>query len=470
MGTSRFQSTFRCLCVIIATSTLVAGCAKIAKLEGQPISTVLQAPSGFQYRRVITHLHTPLSWDACDRKGVVNGVINAGCLEHLRAALCSVHVDAAFITDHPQNMATTEWDALASLEASLETCADGFVPAVSTGMEGNLLALGMEQHATAPADSDRLTFYAEDTRVLRDALAAEAQAIVAIPHTESRTVEHILEIAPDLIEIYNFHANLDPKIRRKSLDAPPFQDLPGILTFLVDPYGTLNPDYMFLHFLERSDLYFQKWGSILAQGQSPFGIAATDAHENVIATKVADGERFDSYRRIMRMASNYVRIADSAPESLKNALKNGRSAVVFEGLGVPLGFDFKATVLRGGVEQAALRSGDQVALQDGDTVHWEIPLPSIYGWSDAEGRSRPHLKIELFHLSTSGSWELIAVSTDQALSFTSALETSSGVSERGFYRAELSIQPLHLAPLIHPFEEQAEKVFPWIYTNWVKLL
>ena len=70
---------------------------------------------------------------------------------------------------------------------------------------------------------------------LTEQLQSQADAVVVIPHTEGKTLATIQSENPDAIEIYNFHANVDPKIRHNDLGLPPFEDVPGMLTYLFDP-------------------------------------------------------------------------------------------------------------------------------------------------------------------------------------------------------------------------------------------
>src|SRR5690606_38614723 len=56
---------------------------------------------GRSIARTTVHLHSPLSHDACDGEGWVDGALNdEACLAHLRDALCVLRLAAAMLTDH----------------------------------------------------------------------------------------------------------------------------------------------------------------------------------------------------------------------------------------------------------------------------------------------------------------------------------------------------------------------------------
>jgi hypothetical protein len=70
----------------------------------------------------------------------------------------------------------------------------------------------MLDHHVPGTVQERHDIYNADTpeaaQVMRD-----AGALVWVAHSEQRTTEHLLDIAPAGIELYNLHANIDPKIR-----------------------------------------------------------------------------------------------------------------------------------------------------------------------------------------------------------------------------------------------------------------
>src|SRR3954467_5686948 len=53
-----------------------AGCSKTPYDNALPDSGGLGSPRGYRVARVLTHLHSPYSYDACDRNGSPGGAVN----------------------------------------------------------------------------------------------------------------------------------------------------------------------------------------------------------------------------------------------------------------------------------------------------------------------------------------------------------------------------------------------------------
>ena len=81
-----------------------------------PEASVLGEHRGLKPARGIVHLHSPYSHDACDNMPRdANGVPNEPCLQDLRAALCTDHIDFADLTDHDDTMADESFTTLFSM-------------------------------------------------------------------------------------------------------------------------------------------------------------------------------------------------------------------------------------------------------------------------------------------------------------------------------------------------------------------
>ena len=64
---------------------------------------------------------------------------------------------------------------------------------------------------------------------------------------------------------------------------------------------------------------------LLGQGRRLFGTAGTDAHQNSLPIEFRDGERGDSYRRMMSWFSNVALVSDPAdPVAVKDAIARGQ--------------------------------------------------------------------------------------------------------------------------------------------------
>lgn len=444
-------------------------CGKAPVPVSLPDSSELGNPRGLRMARVITHYHSPYSFDACDKAGLSADVPDAGCLLNLKYAVCMNRIDFLFLSDHPSEMERFEFDKLLLKEEGdalvntagglpyvnrLGSCQNGFTPAIMAGFEGRLLALGMDQHAAASV-ADRGTLYNEETSAARAQLQSASNAVVLVPHTESRSVELIRDIQPDGIEIYNIHANLDPKIRKKDLGLKPFEHIPGILTYLVDPYKDLNADFMFLQFMEVSGIYFRKWNELIAGGLKLAGYGGTDSHENTFPQSASDGERLDSHRRLTRFMSNHLTVASLDPGTIRSALKAGKGWLVFEGLGSPVGMDLSATPASGGGTTAG--PGETLSLGGGSAVI-RVSLPALHRDSP-RGDDEPEIRVELKRVLSGGEDAVVASASGASVELTT--------SQAGAYRAEVWIRPLHLRDFVSGFEELAEKEYRWVVTNHV---
>ncbi len=433
-----------------------------------PASDSLGTVGAFRIARVITHFHTPYSFDACDKEGLAEDVPNASCLLHLRQALCTNRVDALFLTDHPDNMArfgfrelllTAEGDEPA-LDGNgspyanhTAACANGHRSWIWAGFEGRIMPMGMTGHLEGTAAS-RLVDYGLETPDLVERLRQETGAVIAIPHPESRSVETIRGLQPDLIEIYNIHANLDPKIRKRDLGEPPFENLASLMAYIVDPYDGMLPDFAFMSFFKLFQVHFDRWNALLADGSRIGGIAGSDSHENVFSQEAADGERLDGHRRMMRFVSNHVLAPSLDPLEIKEALRRGRSWMVVEGLGTPRDFAFRGT------QGATLATpGDALRLSSG-ALTLSASLSGLHPESPGELDETPEIRLELRRVASDASESMVA-SGGNRLDLTVTLP--------GAYRVHAWIRPRHLRDFLGPFEGAADREFAWIVSNPIRV-
>ena len=441
----------------------LSGCSKVDPSPGLVNTLELGTVRGFHYERVITHFHTPYSFDACDSKGKnSDGSINLACLHDIKTAICNNHINLTFNTDHVNFVATTPFESLLLLEAgdtvvlngtsdrvaNSVACPDGFSAVLSPGLEGQLLALGMEKQITA---ADPTATYGGNTTVeqgiLSDTLAnGGAHALVGIPHTESRDVAFLQGLSPAFIEIYNLHANLDPKIRKTSLGLPPFAHIATFMNYLLDPLNSQNADYMFIEFFEMAPVYFQKWNTLLAGGMHVTGVAGHDSHENIFPQKASDGERLDQHRRMTRMFSNLIMTTASSIDSIKAAITAGKVFFVLEGLGSPVGLDFHATL----AGTTVVEMGSTMTVGAGQASNISFAAPSVISsFPGMDAGLKPVIYSELHFISATGAVNGPLVYNDPPA---------------GNYRIHSYMYPFHLRDLVlkHSY---AEKAYPWIISN-----
>ncbi len=428
-------------------------------LNSTDLGTALQK----KIARVITHYHSPYSYDACDYKTKGSHLNSATCLGHLKKAMCDNHVDFLFLSDHPENMQYYEMSDLLLYEAGDELiyengtpyanriayCKNGFKPTILVGFESKLMGLGLKNHISSDIEV-RKTKYAAEDLATRNELQATTDALVFIPHTESRSVDLIESLNPDGIEIYNIHANVDPKIRKKDLKISPFEHLAGILTHLIDPYRTLNADFMFLHFFDIPSVYFKTWNQLIARGLKIAGIPGTDSHENIFPQKASDNERIDSHRRMTRFVSNYVITNNLEVASVKQALKTGSSWVVFEGFGTPTQMQFHIN--------NTSQCGTTVTLAQ--PLLAQLTIPSLHP-SSPQKNDAPEIRGSIKHIDTNGREKILLEGSQPNTTLTVP------VYEPGAIRAEIMIRPKHLASFLGDFAFLSQKEFYWVITNHI---
>jgi hypothetical protein len=190
---------------------------------------------------------------------------------------------------------------------------------------------------------------------------------------------------------------------------------------------------------------------VLASGAKRVTTMATDCHRNSFPAILPDGERVDSYRRMMQWFSNHLLVKADAQghwddRSLKDALRKGRLYGAFEVFGYPLGFDYHAE--QGG---AVHEMGEEVSLAQNPSL--KVAMPKIDALDPS--KEAPELRIRILR-AKDGGWD-VAAEKDAALTFAPTLP--------GVYRAEVRITPKHLRAYLSTYSAQADRDFPWIYSN-----
>jgi hypothetical protein len=416
-----------------------------------------QGPRGWLDVRGIIHAHSVFSHDACDDEPRLDGgAPNEPCFDDLRRGLCQARHDFLMLTDHPSLFVDGEFPDVLLYRpdrgdrlierggvavANRATCPDGTSALVLAGCEGGTMPVGLEGHA-APDSPGRRAAYGSTSAEGLAALKARG-AVVLVAHPETWTVDELTSRPVDGFEMYNLHANL-------------FASLPQAL----DLYNRLlsgardlpHPDLFLLPVISEDPRYVDPWGSVLSRGVRRVTVMATDAHRNTFRDLLADGERGDSYRRMMIWFSNHLLVrprADGTPDDadLKDALRAGRVWGAFEILGYPVGFDFYA--LEAGV---AREMGEQVSLGRG--VELVAVLPSVKNLDRRQ--PDPALSLRLLR-AREGGWDVLA---------SSASSLRFPVRSPGAYRVEVRMAPRHLrAYLGRDAETLSSTERVWIYSN-----
>ncbi|HRI10616.1 MAG TPA: hypothetical protein PKW35_22500, partial [Nannocystaceae bacterium] len=426
---------------------------------GQPEIAGCQVRGVRDYRAIV-HLHSPHSHDACDGDPQPGGVLDEACLADLRAALCTTRIDVAFLTDHPSfatdatlaEMVLTRGadepvvDAKGRTVGNWLACegeAAGHRVLIIPGIEsGAMMPLGIAEHAPAGTydTSSPATFQA----------IREVGGLAWVAHTESRQVDELAPLGLDGLEFYQLHANLDPDIREEFLGLDPAGFLTDSIPFFFPSMGEgAEPDLAPLGFLVPNEPSITAFEA-LGQGQRLTISAGTDAHQNVLPNLAPDGERVDSYRRMIRWFNNRLRIdGPLTVESAKAALAAGRSHIVFESFGTPQGFDLHARV-----GDVITEMGAEVDLSAG--LELVATLPTLDPRSP-RAEIAPTLRGVVIR-ATADTREVIAEWSEG--------EKVLALPGPGVYRVEVWITPRHLAPYLGDYQEPyISREVPWIYSG-----
>ncbi|MCC6215543.1 MAG: hypothetical protein IT376_11820 [Polyangiaceae bacterium] len=415
-------------------------------------------PRGWLDRRGLVHAHSVYSHDACDGEPKNDaGEIDGECLDDFRRDVCTVQHDFVMLSDHRESFASTEYpetllyrpargDTLVERGggpvASRLACPESDPVLVMAGCESGTMPVGLERHVETP--TTRGDVYGASTPEAIATLKA-AGAIVLVAHTEDWTPEQLTTLPLDGFEMYNLHANLFANVGAAL----------GLLTKLTQPELLPHPDLILLPLISEDPRYLETWGTVLAGGARRVTTVGTDCHRNSFPQLLPDGERVDSYRRMMGWFSNHVLVRPRADGTwtdleLKEGLAAGRLYGAFEVLGFPVGFDFHATA--GEIHEM----GEEVSLAS--TPELVVHLPSVQELG--AGTPAPELTARIL-LAREGGWDEVHSSQE---------DTSFRPTLPGAYRAEIRMRPRHLAPHLSSYASLAEGDFVWIYSNPIYLV
>lgn len=405
--------------------------------------------------RGIVHLHSPYSHDACDNMPRdAQGVPNEPCLQDLRKGLCVDHIDFAALTDHDASMADEEFTTLFSMRdgdtpvldgsgaqiASRITCDDGHQVTVTVGGENDIMPVMLHRHVPGTVQQRHDTYNAVDTAAVQ--AFRDAGGLAWIAHTEQHDIAQLRTLLPDGIEVYNLHANIDPNIRSMYLGLDSAGAIQAAANFADTTPGHPEPDLALLSFISPNQPAIDRWNQVLADGRHVPATAGSDAHENALPIMLADGERGDSYRRVLRWFSNVVLVTDPKdPAQVEAALGKGRLFAVFEMLGTPEGLDIHAGTGELG-DTVPVGTMLEVAIPHVRNLDKSLPAPAIVA--------------TVYRIDASGPTMVASGSDDLSVPMTSA----------GAYRVEITMVPHHLGPYLADLgTASADQTVPWIYAS-----
>lgn len=420
-----------------------------------PDAAGLAPVRGLVPRRAVFHLHSPFSHDACDNKGWVDGVLDTSCRDDLRSALCTLRFDAAFLTDHPDYGDRQPFESLfhpapgdalvrdgERLLRSEIACEGGHTLRWMAGFEDFLMPVGLHGHVhDDPATRNQLLNGGD--RVAQDAMRAAGGRVLAA-HVEGRALEDLQRLQDDGLhglEVFNLHAMFAPNLR-PLLGLDGFGWAADIGPFIAQEEG-LQPDLFVLAVLAEQRVTVERIDALLQRGNLML-TGGTDAHQNVLAADLADGERGDSYRRMLRWFSTMLLATDASPEALDAAVAAKRSYVAFEILGTPEGVDLHHEAADGTITEM----GADTSATSGTIV---VGCPTLADGSPY-GPEAPEVEVRV--IQDGQPWK-----------------TGCGRFDAGpgVYRVEVWSTPRHLAPFLGTDPSRWMRAYPWVYTSAVRV-
>lgn len=428
--------------------------------RGLPPTSELGTLGELELARATIHFHTPLSHDACDGAGWVLGVLDEDCLQQMRRAICDTRQDVVFATDHDAYHADTEFpevflmrqddeevlDAYGVQIGSAMHCEDGHTPVFVTGEENEVMPVALRQHVEAADIDERHAIYDGTDLAAVEAMRA-AGALVLIPHAEHWSPDDIEAIQASGMELYNFHANVDLDIREQWLGLPSGDAIANALIYMLDQ-DEPEPDLALTAFLEENAPDLATFDALHARGVRIAGFLGNDVHQNSIPGLMADGERGDSYRRLLRWMSNYFLVTERSPEAVLDALAAGRLYAAFDAFGTPEGFDFRAE------DDCAGRTemGGTASLACAPVLR--LTVPTVHGLD-------PSLPAPVIHAA------ILRVDADgrEEVATGAAGEVTFEPAEPGIFRPVIRITPEHYRPYYHGAHDAYMREFIWIYGN-----
>ncbi|MSQ83020.1 MAG: hypothetical protein EXR77_08915 [Myxococcales bacterium] len=481
--------------------------------------------------RFIAHLHGPYSKDACDGHGLIGGKPDVPCLASLRHGLCGSGLDVAFLTDHPTHMKdfvfpmllyndvtdTLLKDGLGKPYANVLHCptADGVAAhdvTLLVGYEGeHTMPIGLHDHLSAKelykVVLDNSTPFSEAEKVVKEVHARGG--LVALVHAEQKAVspERVRDLGVDVMEIYNIHANF---ILSYLIDMTRLFEFDPFMRPLAE---AAHPDLAILPALTHMpDEGLNQWHQVLRLKRIA-GLLGSDAHENVEIPQLcggegyplqlecdkraksapaavaafakggqitlADGKRFDNYRRLLRWYSSRAILQASDTKALhdrvQTAVAKGNSYHVWNVLGEPDAVQLMAVGVDEMGEVVVATQGAALpvkVVKAGRMLVFRLPTAIAEPWSpfttaDAKDAAR---EVKLWHIAPSGATVLATWNGKDH----KGLEVEGDIAwlmdpPAGRYHLEVRVKPTYLAPALKLAAALAEQSYRWVLSGVVEV-
>ena len=391
------------------------------------------------------------------------------------------------------------------------SCGKGKYAVLSVGYESkHMMPLGFHSLPKAKALYDGISDSTAMAKVKQQVQALkQLGAVVAMVHSEESDIsaKTIVDGGFEVMEWYNIHANFtallgtDGKLTLDLKNAPALAKMLGKLLAMVDfldkKTGGPHSDLVYLLFLDTlPKAGFTKWRQAQAS-RLVTGVLGSDIHQNVAldqnlcaglmavvcngaltlaeaylkvkipavlrnlvltggTIQLSDGDRIDSYGRLLRWMENRVLVTKKDQLGFQEALRAGRVYGLYSVFGEPLGFHYS------GHKQGTLLQLGQSAK---GPVTLQLVLPtrpqSLGGkwaaFTKAEA-AQAQLDARLYHTDALGTTLVKSAKT-------LGTKISHGTSKAGAYHVELWITPKHLTKALGTSSGLASKQFLWLITN-----
>ena len=410
---------------------------------------------GLTVQRGIIHLHSVYSHDGCDNRPFINGHPNWECLEQLRTAMCTTKQNFIMLTDHDDPFSYYEFpDVLLYQEengdeliydgeapiANIIHCPDDSQVILTAGNENDVMPIHLERMPDGTPEERMAVLGSSDVDSINTMY--DLGATVYVNHAEQWEAPDLLALPIHGMEVYNLHANILPEDT-----LPLIENILNILAFIFPYAGSGDSDLVLLSFLAESTKALDNFDKVLAE-RPAVSVMGTDAHRNSLPFPLWDGDRADSYRRMMRWFANYVLVLEPTLEDYELAIDDGRMYGAFQVFGEPVGFDYHAALFESDAEM-----GETVSLAN-DSPGLEVKVPEFYNMDPS--LPPPEFRLTIVKAGADGG-TVVAESTDEDLVY---VPTSPGA-----YRAEVHVVPYHLEKWLGDNADMFLKEYPLIYAN-----
>jgi hypothetical protein len=385
-------------------------------------------------------------------------------------------------------------------------CKGGAQPLVSVGFEAkHMMPLGLHALPATPELYDDVTDMTDLAKLKKQVAGLKKLgAVVAMVHSEEADISAATIDAGgfEAMEWYNIHASILQLANKDTLSFDP-KNIPQITkllgklievnSFMVGGTGSPHPDLSYLLLLDALPPEgFEKWRTIIKK-RPITGVLGSDIHRNVSVddsmcagamqlvcvgalglaaaalgapvptaindlllkggtVNLSDGDRIDSYDRLMRWLENRVLVKSIDQLELQEALRQGRTFGVFTVFGDPPKFSFTAS-------QAGAADPLQMGASAAGPLTLEVRAPdapvAMRGpkFTAAEAQTAK-ITVKLLH----GAQVVASSSTPGAT-------LSKQISAPGAYHVEVWIKPLHLEKALGSKKALASEEYLWVISN-----